>query len=100
MNDVPLFWEKVRPYAEEFFQFWPGGEDLIWAESVWPALEDAGFFSDFSDRADTWTRSHNSGTRDALCRVSKASWDAILPEHGLFRQNSARRCIRLHEQFR
>jgi hypothetical protein len=54
----PRFWEHVRPWFHEFFQFWPDGEDLIWAKSVWPVMEDAGFFSDYDHEADAWTRKH------------------------------------------
>ncbi|WP_319823836.1 hypothetical protein [Thalassovita sp.] len=51
-------WELVRPIFHEFFQFWPDHEDLIWAKSVWPILEDAGLFADVNDEAEAWTRRH------------------------------------------
>jgi len=47
----------MRNFAQEFFKFWPEGEDLIWCKTVWPALEHAGLFSDFDDDALAWTRS-------------------------------------------
>lgn len=52
------FWHEVRPIMHEYFQFWPDHEDLIWAKSVWPIMEDAGFYADFDDEADAWTRRH------------------------------------------
>lgn len=57
MERVITVWPEVRDLAREYFSFWPNGEDLIWCKTVWPALENAGFFSDFSDDATTWTRS-------------------------------------------
>lgn len=50
------FWDKVRPIFHEYFQFWPDHEDLIWAKSVWPILEDAGFFADCDEEAHARTR--------------------------------------------
>ena len=44
-----LFWDEVRPWFHEYFQFWPDHEDLIWAKSIWPILESAGFFSDHDE---------------------------------------------------
>lgn len=52
------FWHKVRPLMHQYFQFWPDHEDLIWAKSVWPIMEDAGFYADFDEEADAWTRRH------------------------------------------
>ena len=46
----------MRPIFHEYLQFWPDHEDLIWAKSVWPLLDDAGFFSDLDDEADAWVR--------------------------------------------
>ena len=54
----PRFWTKVRPIFHEYFQFWPDHEDLIWAKSVWPIMENAGFFADFDEEADVRTRRH------------------------------------------
>jgi hypothetical protein len=54
----PRFWDKVRPVFHEFFQFWPDHEDLLWAKSVWPIMEDAGLYADCDDDADAWTRRH------------------------------------------
>lgn len=51
-------WVKVRPIFHEYFQFWPDHEDLIWAKSVWPILEQAGFLADGDAEADAWTRRH------------------------------------------
>lgn len=53
-----LFWDEVRPWFHEYFQFWPDHEDLIWAKSIWPILESAGFFSDHDEEAEAWTKRH------------------------------------------
>lgn len=54
-DEGPDFWPVVRPFCHEIFRFWPDGEDLIWAKSIWPVLQDAGLFSDQSDEALAWT---------------------------------------------
>jgi len=55
---LPRFWKEVRPFFHEYFRFWPDREDLIWAKSTWPIMEDAGFFADSDEDADNWTRRH------------------------------------------
>jgi hypothetical protein len=41
----PGHWEEVRPLFLEHFQFRPDHEDLIWAKSIWPIMENAGFYA-------------------------------------------------------
>jgi hypothetical protein len=48
-------WENVHPIIHECLQFWSDHEDLIWAKSIWPILEDIGFYSDHDDEAFVWT---------------------------------------------
>lgn len=35
-------WDKARGIAVELFNFWPDGEDLIWAKQCWAALDKKG----------------------------------------------------------
>ena len=37
-----LRWEGARPVASKYFNFWPDGEDLIWAKHCWSALDKSG----------------------------------------------------------
>ncbi|MBJ6749875.1 hypothetical protein [Geomonas anaerohicana] len=37
-----LSWNCARPIAKEYFQFWPDGEDMLWAKSCWAAVEKSG----------------------------------------------------------
>jgi hypothetical protein len=52
----PQFWDEVRPWFHEYFQFWPDHEDLIWAKSIWPVMVDAGLYSDNGDEGEAWTK--------------------------------------------
>jgi hypothetical protein len=56
--DRPQFWDEVRPWFHEYFQFWPDHEDLIWAKSIWLTMEREGFFSENGDEAEAWTKRH------------------------------------------
>lgn len=71
-------WDIVRPYAKEYFRFWPDGEDYAWAKSVWPVLDDAGFASDISEEADAWTRSKIAAL--AILYLESATRLKVAPE--------------------
>lgn len=37
-----LKWDDARPIVSHFFNFWPDGEDIIWAKHCWSALDKSG----------------------------------------------------------
>lgn len=55
---LPGSWESVRPVFHQYFRFWPDHEDLVWAKSVWPIMNDAGFYAESDDEAEAWNGRH------------------------------------------
>ena len=42
MGKGRVSWEEIRPAAHAYFEFWPDGEDFIWAKCCWAAVEKSG----------------------------------------------------------
>lgn len=83
----PRFWAEVRPVFHEYFQFWPDHEDLIWAKSVWPIMEDAGFFADHDAEAEAWTRRHILAL---AILYAESAWRFGTPDYQRFEQMERR----------
>lgn len=50
-------WRSISKIVEQYFQFWPDGEDRMWLKRLWPTIE-GHVFSDFSEEADLWTQNN------------------------------------------
>ena len=56
-GDPGFTWPEVRGYAQEFFTYWPDGEDLLWAKKVYAIIETGVNFGIGQDGVDGHTRS-------------------------------------------
>ena len=53
-----LSWEDARPIVQDYFCFWPDGEDRIWAKACWAALDKSGLTAYHTEKEEMVCRSH------------------------------------------
>ena len=57
MESGYLSWEDARPIVQDYFCFWPDGEDLIWAKACWAALDKSGLTAYHTEKEEMVCRS-------------------------------------------
>lgn len=55
---VPSTWAASRNLVNEYFNFWPDGEDRTWAKTIWSAFEAGGLYSEGGEEGEQWSRTN------------------------------------------